>query len=248
MVDDTKDPVVPSEAGTETVNTYTPMMWVAMDGDARWAEYLRVRAALEQSEQARARAEAAHGLIVAKLGLPLDTPGVEIASRISQLREAEAERNLAVKEFKAISADLTQRTQQRDEAVKERDLAVAHDRQPYPTASAYELVCKARYKHQARAEAAESDLSTLHAAHARLSERVEMAIFLARQDSKVNPQFEGGLQPICEILCEALAPTSQPGGSTGPDTTKDGDDDVARIGQLDVDPPPQHAPTDTKGS
>ena len=41
------------------------------------------------------------------------------------------------------------------ELERERDLAVAHDRQDYPTASAYEVVCKARTKWQARAEAAE---------------------------------------------------------------------------------------------
>lgn len=33
----------------------------------------------------------------------------------------------------------------------ERDLAVAHDRQPYPTAAAYETVCEARTKWQAHA-------------------------------------------------------------------------------------------------
>jgi len=43
-----------------------------------------------------------------------------------------------------------------EEAQRERDLAIAHDRQPYPTAWAYEQVCKARDKHQARAEQAEA--------------------------------------------------------------------------------------------
>jgi hypothetical protein len=38
---------------------------------------------------------------------------------------------------------------------RERDLAVAHDRQPYPTAWAYEQACKALRKHQQRADAAE---------------------------------------------------------------------------------------------
>jgi uncharacterized Zn finger protein (UPF0148 family) len=44
-------------------------------------------------------------------------------------------------------------------AEKERDLAIAHDRQPYPTADAYEKVCAARTKWQERAEAAEQALA-----------------------------------------------------------------------------------------
>jgi hypothetical protein len=39
---------------------------------------------------------------------------------------------------------------------RERDLAIAHDRQPYPTAWAYEQACKAREKHRERADAAEA--------------------------------------------------------------------------------------------
>lgn len=41
------------------------------------------------------------------------------------------------------------------EAERQRDLAVAHDRQPYPTAAAYEAVCAARDKWHRRAETAE---------------------------------------------------------------------------------------------
>jgi hypothetical protein len=40
-----------------------------------------------------------------------------------------------------------------DKLRRERDLAIAHDRQPYPTAWAYEQACKAREKHRERAEA-----------------------------------------------------------------------------------------------
>ena len=39
---------------------------------------------------------------------------------------------------------------------EERDLAVAHDRQPYPTACAYDRVCEARTRWQNRAEKAEA--------------------------------------------------------------------------------------------
>jgi hypothetical protein len=40
-------------------------------------------------------------------------------------------------------------------AERERDLAVAHDRQPYPTAAAYEVVCAALEDKRKRLEAAE---------------------------------------------------------------------------------------------
>jgi len=43
-------------------------------------------------------------------------------------------------------------------AERDRDRAIAHDTQPYPTAWAYEQVCKARDKWQARAEIAERAL------------------------------------------------------------------------------------------
>ncbi|MBE3120155.1 MAG: hypothetical protein IMZ50_15550 [Candidatus Atribacteria bacterium] len=42
------------------------------------------------------------------------------------------------------------------QAERDRDLAIAHDRQPYPTAWAYEQVCKARTEWQARAKQAEA--------------------------------------------------------------------------------------------
>jgi hypothetical protein len=46
---------------------------------------------------------------------------------------------------------------------RERDLAIAHDRQPYPTAWAYEQVCKARTKHQERADKAEALIAEMRA-------------------------------------------------------------------------------------
>ena len=36
-----------------------------------------------------------------------------------------------------------------DRLTQERDLAVAHDRQPYPTAAAYEAVCAALHEREA---------------------------------------------------------------------------------------------------
>jgi hypothetical protein len=132
---------VPSEAGTETgaKEQSVPTVWDQVDA---------LKAALEQSEQARARAEAAHGLIVAKLGLSVETPGVEIASRISQLREAESqraalqaqldlsERRLATSEEcrNNLASGIATLQAERDEAVKERDrLKAAVDLLSSPT-------------------------------------------------------------------------------------------------------------------
>lgn len=53
---------------------------------------------------------------------------------------------------------------ERDEARRERDLAIAHDRQPYPTAEAYEKVCAARDALAARLKVAEETLAK-HGAH-----------------------------------------------------------------------------------
>jgi septal ring factor EnvC (AmiA/AmiB activator) len=43
------------------------------------------------------------------------------------------------------------------ETRRERDLAVAHDRQPYPTQDAYDAACRALEKHRQRANAAEAE-------------------------------------------------------------------------------------------
>lgn len=51
-----------------------------------------------------------------------------------------------------------------DELRRERDLAIAHDRQPYPTAWAYEQACTALHKHRDRAEQLASALGEAIAA------------------------------------------------------------------------------------
>lgn len=45
----------------------------------------------------------------------------------------------------------------------ERDQAIAHDRQPYPTAWAYEQACAALEKHRKRAEKAEAAIARVEA-------------------------------------------------------------------------------------
>jgi Domain of unknown function (DUF397) len=52
-------------------------------------------------------------------------------------------------------------TAERDRLREERDLAAAHDRQPYPTAEAYERACAALEKHRQRADEAEAEVHRL---------------------------------------------------------------------------------------
>ena len=65
------------------------------------------------------------------------------------------------------------------ELERERDLAIAHDTQPYPTAWAYEQVCKARESWQERAEAAERDTAELRT----------IVKALLKQDKLEHPEF-----------------------------------------------------------
>ena len=48
-----------------------------------------------------------------------------------------------------------------DAIERERDLAIAHDRQPYPTAWAYDQACKALTAAKARADSAEAKVREL---------------------------------------------------------------------------------------
>lgn len=57
------------------------------------------------------------------------------------------------------------------EVREERDLAVAHDRQPYPTAWAHEQALKALETQRARAEAAEAVVEQFRQRHQRRVER-----------------------------------------------------------------------------
>jgi len=50
-------------------------------------------------------------------------------------------------------------------APKEPDLAIAHDRQPYPTAWAYGQACKALEHHRQRADEAEAELARIRSEH-----------------------------------------------------------------------------------
>jgi hypothetical protein len=58
-----------------------------------------------------------------------------------------------------------------DKLRRDLELAIAHDRQPYPTAWAYEQACKAREKHRERADAAEALIAAVRAKHKPRTER-----------------------------------------------------------------------------
>jgi hypothetical protein len=58
-------------------------------------------------------------------------------------------------------AEVAALTAERDRLREELDLAIAHDRQPYPTADAYEAACRALEKHRERADKAEAERDRL---------------------------------------------------------------------------------------
>lgn len=66
--------------------------------------------------------------------------------------ESDCERIELIKERDQLKAEVERLFAQIDGLRFERDLAIAHDRQPYPTAEAYELVCKARTRLDAEIE------------------------------------------------------------------------------------------------
>jgi hypothetical protein len=57
-------------------------------------------------------------------------------------------------EAKQLRADLDAARARIAEVERERDLAITHDRQPYPTAEAYDKACAALWKHKADLDAA----------------------------------------------------------------------------------------------
>lgn len=66
-------------------------------------------------------------------------------------RSAKGLRNFYFQRNKELEADVERLTQ-------ERDRAIAHDQQPYPTAEAYEKTCAALHKHRQRANEADAAL------------------------------------------------------------------------------------------
>ena len=80
---------------------------------------------------------------------PYDWDPVYAAATIAELQKqlaaaiARAESATVLPErWRALIAERDAAVRRAEEAEAERDLAIAHDRQPYPTAWAYEQVCR----------------------------------------------------------------------------------------------------------
>jgi hypothetical protein len=112
----------------------------------------QLRAACTEGADARARvAELEHDNATLRLRLaPVDSPDfaallVELGVDMTNPTEVLAEK-------------VVQQRERIVELEEERDLAIAHDRQPYPTAWAYEQACEALERHRERADKAEAAL------------------------------------------------------------------------------------------
>lgn len=75
------------------------------------------------------------------------------------------------------------------ELEKERDLAIAHDRQPYPTAAAYEAVCKARTKWQARCHDRYVETTCLQKVLENYATSIEKLAFEMEPPNEFTPRF-----------------------------------------------------------
>lgn len=88
-----------------------------------------------------------------------------------------AERNRAVAEAAALKLRVTILEAERDDALRQRDLAVAHDRQPYPTAWAYERACDVMHEAKERAELAEAKVRAVERLHCWTNEDGKRFVF-----------------------------------------------------------------------
>jgi len=205
------DPFVPSEAGTETGK-----------GDRAWVNDRvgALLAALEQSDQARARAEsdAAHAAAVmegisnaldgdALSDFLLSFPVVRACADLRNQRDdAILLRDQAESQRAALQAE-------RDEAVRTvTSIATMLGWMNVPPRDILESDLRAQ---RARFVNLQADLSTLHAAHARMREVLVnvRAMVIGEHGASAWENING------EMADAALASPSQPGGSTGPETT-----------------------------
>jgi hypothetical protein len=88
---------------------------------------------------------------------------------------------------------------------RERDLAIAHDRQPYPTAWAYEQACKALRTHRERADAAEAVLARI----GQMADVWERRLPEVIRTPAVVSAIRAALEPAGSRLVEALQPETQ---------------------------------------
>jgi len=125
---------------------------------------------------------------------PYDWDPVYAAATIAELQKqlaaaiARAESATVLPErWRALIAERDAAVRRAEEAEAERDLAIAHDRQPYPTAWAYEQVCRVEREQRERAEKAEARLAELEAIVAEGNQRDRaLALLLLRSGGKVE--------------------------------------------------------------
>ena len=72
--------------------------------------------------------------------------------RIAKLARIAKRGGFSPFDLKIVAAALPALLAERETLIRERDLAIAHDRQPYPTTAAYEAVCEAFDKTKAERE------------------------------------------------------------------------------------------------
>lgn len=89
---------------------------------------------------------------------------------------------------------------------QERDLAIAHDRQPYPTAQAYELACKQRDAYQQERDAAIREAEVLREEVGRL--RTLARAYLTSDAGYNNPETAMAYIALLNAISEAPAQTS----------------------------------------
>ena len=75
------------------------------------------------------------------------------------------------------------------ELEKERDLAISHDRQPYPTAQAYEKVCEVLHKTKAKVEQLEKE-------KAEQAEEIKLMLQAAKATGKSFTYVDGTLMLV----------------------------------------------------
>lgn len=89
----------------------------------------------------------------------MSSPGNDLRQRYAEaLANAECEKQPRCVDCMA-DAVMAVRDGELERLREERDQAIAHDRQPYPTAWAYEQACKALHSWRERAETAEAKLA-----------------------------------------------------------------------------------------
>jgi hypothetical protein len=92
-----------------------------------------------------------------------------------------------------------------EERTRERDLAIAHDRQPYPTAHAYETVCAALQTHKARAEAAEATLTAAQEAMTGALELFQVQARVGGQGGHMHARIDGQIKALEAALTASPA-------------------------------------------